>query len=285
MNLKNILRKIKSKFMHLQWRIYFSTEKNFMLQSYHQMKPPANAFWADPFLIHYKDQHFIFFEELNFSDYKGYICVSEIFENGKYSKPIKVLEQNYHLSYPFVFEKDGCFYMIPESHQNKTIDLYKSTDFPYKWTHVRTLISDIEASDSTLLSYQNKFWLFTSIKKSNSEDWKEWNELHLFFADRLDGQWTAHPQNPINTDLATSRMGGRITKSDNKLIRPAQNCLQRYGHKISMLEILTLSETTYKEHLIETISSTQKNILGIHHTDSTEKFRVLDGEKYCSRIF
>lgn len=39
--------------------------------------------------------------------------------------------------------------MVPESSANKTIELWKCTDFPLKWEKYSNLIENIEAVDST----------------------------------------------------------------------------------------------------------------------------------------
>ena len=40
-----------------------------------------------------------------------------------------VLEKDYHLSYPFLFEDNDELFMIPETATNKTIELYKCEEF------------------------------------------------------------------------------------------------------------------------------------------------------------
>ena len=44
-----------------------------------------------------------------------------------------VLEEDFHLSFPFVFKDGDDIYMVPESSKNSDIRLYKSVDFPLKW--------------------------------------------------------------------------------------------------------------------------------------------------------
>ena len=86
---------------------------------------------------------------------------------GNYSNPTRILEKDYHMSYPFLFEHKNELYMIPETSKNKTIDLYKCVDFPEKWEFKLTLIKDIEAVDSTILFHNNLFWLFCNVRNRN----------------------------------------------------------------------------------------------------------------------
>lgn len=45
----------------------------------------------------------------------------------------EVLNENFHLSYPNVFEYDGSIYMLPETFESNQLRLYKCVSFPYKW--------------------------------------------------------------------------------------------------------------------------------------------------------
>jgi len=94
---------------------------------------PSSGFLADPFVIEKNGKQFIFFEEYENKKGKAHISVITIDEAHKVSKPEKVLEKEYHLSYPFVFEWERSFYMIPETAANKTVELYQCTSFPNQW--------------------------------------------------------------------------------------------------------------------------------------------------------
>jgi len=49
-----------------------------------------------------------------------------------------VLDEPYHLSYPYVFEWQGDYYMVPESYQVNSILLYRAVNFPTDWEFVAT---------------------------------------------------------------------------------------------------------------------------------------------------
>ena len=95
--------------------------------------PPADKFFADPFIITEKGKTYVFFEEFIYPKGKGVISYLEIDEKGRETQSKVVLERDYHLSYPFVFKHEDKYYMIPETLGNKTIELYKAVDFPEKW--------------------------------------------------------------------------------------------------------------------------------------------------------
>ena len=72
-------------------------------------------------------------------------------KEGNYDYLGKVLEKDYHLSYPFVFEFENNFYMVPETESNNNIELYKCTDFPRKWEYHGEIMNNVSAVDTTIL--------------------------------------------------------------------------------------------------------------------------------------
>ncbi|MEL6863203.1 MAG: hypothetical protein AAFP19_02235 [Bacteroidota bacterium] len=249
-----------SRLAHKVWRKLQSREQWILLlhlgQSpstkfgqFKKILPPKDRFWADPFLIEQAGQHYLFFEELLYATDKGHICVMEIDEEGKHSDPIRILEKDYHLSYPFVFEYQEQYYLIPESYQSGRIELYECTRFPDQWQHKMNLMENLCAMDTTLIEYQGKWWLFSAITAHRSASHHD--ELCLFYADHpLSQEWTPHPQNPIVSDVRSARPAGNIYWSDGKLIRPSQDCARKYGFGFRLNEIEILNETEYREKCI-----------------------------------
>ena len=74
-----------------------------------------------------------------------------------------MLERDYHLSYPFLFEWHGQLSMAPETKRNKTIELYRYVEFPLKWEFERVIIDDVQAVDATLHELDGMWWLFCNI--------------------------------------------------------------------------------------------------------------------------
>src|SRR5207253_8229013 len=48
------------------------------------------------------------------------------------------------------------------------------------------------------------------------------DELHLFHAERLTGDWQPHPRNPVKSDARSARPAGSLFVRDGALYRPAQ---------------------------------------------------------------
>ena len=271
---------IRKKFYREQWLLLFKSEINpsTSVSDFKIIQPPKDRFWADPILVQREDKNYLFFEELPFSTNRGFLSVVEINENG-FSGPITpILEKPYHLSYPFIFELEDAYYMIPESNENKDIQLYECTNFPYEWKHKMDLMTDTIAVDTTLFYHNEKWWMFTVISECKGIGKND--ELFLFYADTpLTQNWKSHPQNPIISDVRSARPGGSIYIQDGKIIRPSQDCSKKYGYGINLNEIEILTETEYREKRIHHIAPTNiaKNIRRAHSYAHQTGISVIDG--------
>ena len=271
------------------WQVLYKIDSNdtfvSSLREFKFLPSPSDRFWADPFVISKDDKHFIFVEELIYKTNKGHIAVIEMDSVGNFISSKKVLEKDYHLSYPFLLKHNNTYYMIPETGENKTIELYKCTEFPYKWEFVTNLMEGIRTADVTLFYHDDLWWLFCCIDKSGLHE-GILDELYLFYSDDLfSKKWQSHPDNPINTDTRTARPGGKIFIKDNKIYRPSQDCSGIYGKAININQIIKLSRTEYEEKVISKINPDQeKDLIGTHTYNGNDKIIVADGFKYKKRL-
>ncbi len=244
--------------------------------SFQKLKAKPGYFQADPFVIDLGSVSYIFMEEGKRSDKIGYIAVQKMDHKGPIGESIKVLESNHHLSYPFVFQHQGYWYMIPEQAESGKVTLYQSTNFPYEWKPHVDLIKEIKLYDPTILRHQNRWWLFGT--KSHHTDMNGNSELHLFSSDQLTAKdWEPHPWNPVVNNCLTARPAGNIRTIGQRLIRPAQICAPHYGYGISFQEIQKLSRTEYKETTIKQwLPSVKHQQLGIHTFNQHGKWAVSD---------
>jgi hypothetical protein len=248
------------------------------ISNYTKLLPPAKSFWADPFVIKKENDHFIFFEECSYPEWKGRLAVMKINAEGVCSEKKVVLEKHYHLSYPFLFEMNGNYYLIPESSANRTVDLYHCKEFPYEWEFLKCLLSGVVLQDSTLFFYQETWWLFATTKNSSGSTS---NDLLMIYycSDIFSGNWQSHAGNPVITDVSNCRPAGKIFMEDGKIFRPAQNNASRqYGYSIKINEIEILNPTEYKEKLIHEISPGNfREFVAIHTINADGDLIVIDG--------
>ena len=275
---RNLLEIYRRVFLREQWNLLFSfgpdVEKD--ISTFKKISPPNDRFWADPHLICKAPDYYVFIEEYLFQTKRGHISVLEIDQKGNYKQPVPVLQKDYHLSFPFVFDWMGTYYLIPESSENRTIDLYECIKFPYQWQHKTTLMKDITAVDTTVIYWQGKWWLFTAI--SEQEGAAPHVELFLFYSDELfTAQWSSHPMNPIVSDVKKARGAGSLFVREGRLYRPSQDCSKAYGYGFDLNEIVTLSETEYCERTARSVRpNSMKSILATHTYASQEDLTVVD---------
>jgi hypothetical protein len=244
------------------------------------LAPPRGKNHADPFLFEHKEKTYIFFERYA-DDEPGTICCVELCGNGTLGEIRTVLRRSYHVSYPFVFKWHGDIYLLPETSNNGTVEVYGAIDFPHRWELAAVLLRNVLAVDATILEHQGKLWLFAAgLGGLGTES----SELSLFFADSLFGQWRPHPKNPVVRDVRRARPAGRLFFQQERLIRPGQDCFERYGYAISLNRVDVLSETDYSETPLTTIlPNWMPRLCGTHTLNQQGGFRVLDGKMLVPR--
>jgi hypothetical protein len=215
----------------------------------------------------------VFCESFDYGLGRGVIAVSR-WNGEELDPPQTVLQRPYHLSDPFVFEHGGHWWMVPETYDNRTVELYRAVDFPHSWTLDTTLLENISAADATLHHDGQRWWMFVSVGEQGSSTW---DELFLFTAGQLRGPWHPHPRNPVKKNPASARPAGRLFRRGSDLVRPAQDCSRIYGGGIRLCVIDTLSETEFAEHEAELIRpSLVPGAVGLHTMSEAEGFEVYD---------
>jgi len=243
------------------------------LSAFQWIDAPRGHFYADPFLIKHLDKPWVFFEDYDYSTQKGTIVCAEVIEDGRLSKTIPALERPYHLSYPCVFYERGTLYMIPESLANGTVELYRCRRFPDIWDPVKTLL-EAPAVDTTVWIEDDRYWFFVTLQERRAAGLQLW----LFHSDALEGEWVAHPQNPISTDVRSSRGGGAIYRRDGRLIRPSQDCSGNYGRRFELNEITVLNTSEYCERPCVMVDTQGvRDMVGTHTYSHLDHLEMIDG--------
>lgn len=243
-------------------------------EPFHVIQDDGRRFYADPFLHRTDGRTFLFVEEYPYADRKGVISVAEVVDGRLAATPAAVLERPYHLSYPFVFEHQGEFWMIPETGENRSIELYRATDFPWKWTLSKILMEGAVFSDATVLLHGGLWWLFVTADRfgGSTQD-----ELSIFYSEALQGEWKPHRANPVKSDSRFSRPAGRIVRQGGRLFRPAQDCDRTYGAGIVWFEITELTATGFSERQIAHWDGRlELSMDGCHSFDQLDELQVID---------
>jgi len=265
--LKKIFRKVLKK--RITWNVAYQFTDSWREVSFRKskiIKNPTNGFIADPFLFKFKNKNFCFVEQYDFKTQKGHISVYEI--NDLEDKYIgTVLKDNFHFSYPYIFENNEEIYMCPETSEMKDIRLYRCLDFPLKWELEKTLIKDVSAVDSNIFEFNEKWWMLTNIDSSDSGE--HCSELHLFYSSDLRANWKPHPLNPIIFDSKTARNGGMILENGELFRVYQRQGWDNYGEGFGVAKITNINEHEYsEERLFEVGAGAFDKAVGTHTFNS-----------------
>lgn len=223
---------------------------------------------ADPFGVRYEDKHYLFFESevKTKTGYRGKIALASSEDGTTWHYEKVVLNEPFHLSYPYVFIWENQFYLIPESRQFRQIRLYRAVSFPFHWELDTILLKGKRFADNSLFFYNDIWWLFTDSGNST---------LRLYFSPHLKGPYKQHQKSPIRKkDPHYARPAGRVILYQNNPIRFAQDTLPIYGSKVWGFKITTLTTKAYSEEPITTpvldASGAGWNSHGMHTVDATQ---------------
>jgi hypothetical protein len=222
---------------------------------------------ADPFMVRENHTWYMFFKVINAETDQGDIGLATSEDGLNWTYEQIVLDEPFHLSYPYVFRWQDEYYMIPESFEANSIRLYRADDFPLHWSFVGTLLDGGDYVDSSIFRFNDdRWWLFTATPENDT--------LRLYYAQELLGPWIEHPESPIvEGDSNIARPGGRVLVFDGRIIRYAQDDDDStYGKQVRAFEITELSTASYQEtevsgNPIVEASGTGWNGMYMHHVD------------------
>ena len=177
-------------------------------------------------LFNYKSENYIFLKILAINQKK------EKYRSGWGNQLVEisdVLDFNYHLSYPFIFEENNNIFLIPEASANNRLEIYKCVDFPNNWELYSTAFDGEKIIDAHV--YKDKDmqkWLF--LNKQENENTSGQSVLYIYKFDSLKLEdLKPHLQNPVIINSKTARNGGAIFKFNNEVLTFWANIEGIYG--------------------------------------------------------
>lgn len=234
----------------------------------------SGEFLADPFAFEKDGRMYVFCEQYRYANDHGRIAVLEIGANRGVEPAI---DEPFHMSYPQVFELSNRIYCIPESCSANQVRLYEAGKFPTEWKLQRTLLNDFPAVDPTVFRYDSRWWMFCTKGGDGS-----CTDLYIWYADDLFGPWTAHPRNPVKSDVRSARPAGKPFERNGVFYRPAQDCSRTYGGKVVINRIVTLTTKDFEESIesIVTAPSHGPYRRGVHTISLCGDRLVIDVKRY-----
>ena len=238
---------------------------------------PANfSKWcADPILADNNGHTYLFYE--SYVDGKGRIEVSEIMDNCQPSEPYIVLESDSHYSYPFVFQIEDEWYMIPESSELGKVDLYRSIDFPYKWSLETTLLYGSYV-DTTFFEYNGNKFLVTFAPDGRTE-----NVIPKAFRIKNNNNYELEELKWNSYDGLKVRGAGPVIESNGFLYRPFQISDERlYGNAVGFSKLKIRDNQYFEEEMWELtpdhVHLRENRIYfdGLHTYSYSSRFEAID---------
>lgn len=204
----------------------------------------TDRFWADPFILEVEENGDIrvLVEEMIWTKAKGTIVELLISSDYELIDRWELLEEDVHLSYPFIEREGNQIFVYPES--SRAGKLIK-----YRLCNHRLLKVDVELSlpicDATKVRINNKEWWFGTLYGKNQD-----KELCAFYK-KIGGDedYIAHIGNPLIRNISSSRPAGSFVECDGKYYRCAQDSSRTYGGVISIMEVDVCNTGEYRECL------------------------------------
>lgn len=261
------------------WTLFIG-KGNFLDTKLTGLKPielPKDKCWADPFLFKYNNDNYVFFENYSFKNKKGKISCGKLTEYNIVDVT-DVLVFDYHLSYPFIFEENGNIFLMPESHENKRLEIYKCLNFPNYWELYSTAFEGETVVDAFFFNDEFKQkWLF--VTKQMDPNAPIDCELFIYRVDSIKmDKLTPHKQNPVIIDSRTARNAGAIFKYNNYLFRPSQRNIDGiYGKALNINKITKLTIDEYVEEQLTIIQPDFHNgLIATHHLHQMDEYFAID---------
>lgn len=234
--------------------------------------PKNGEYFADPFALKDGDSLKVYFERYSYQNRKGNISTAN-FSSGKWMPGINtVLEETYHASYPFLIEHENSYYCVPETAEYNQVDLYRVDIDNNMLILEKTLIQAVKARDPSMFQYNGYWWIFCTLQDGPN------SKLHIYYSKDFLGPYLPHRNNPVKQDLKSSRPAGTPFYVDNALYRPAQDCSESYGKKVTINRVLKLSPDAFEEVVEKTIESIFGPYgEGIHTISAIGDYTLIDG--------
>ncbi|MBA2176346.1 hypothetical protein H0266_15725 [Halobacillus locisalis] len=236
---------LKKAFAYEYWNVGFSNQDLSSISqegvSLRFLKEGKHHYYADPFFYNDGENWRIIAEEMDHHEPNGFISEWVMRDGDEPTEYKRTLSQPHHMSYPYIVHHDGTTYCIPETSEAKSVVLYQWSGH---WKVVKTMLHDFAAVDATVTYYDDQWWMFcTKASGGNSHN----EELHVFYADDLLGDWKEHPLNPVKVDVRSSRSAGTPFVMEESLYRPSQDCSRTYGGAVVINRIVALSSEQFRE--------------------------------------
>lgn len=254
-------------------------------QDWNYLKPNYKEWYEDAFPFMWGRKKYIFL-----SGYRKYkknqsVYVSKLDDEGKITEPVKIIEEEFPVSFPNVFVYKNNIYMIPTCSGVKQIRIYKMQKSILDWNLYS--VFDTEEAVVDVAVYQNDGECFLLGSYMNDHNPHQTARIcyELKQLDDADNIMLAECWKEKGFSYKV-RNGGNITDYDGKPCRIVQHSTKDVcGKFISINEILKLNSENISEYPIRKMDLANQQIslpafiyrpLGLHTYGKCGSFEVLD---------
>lgn len=264
-----------NKFRELEWGLGFISNIEESLNDNRDIKwvKPLNDRWfADPFIFKVEGNvATLFVEEFEYESHKGRIAEVNInLDNLEVVDFSIILEEPYHLSFPFILRRGNDVYVMPESSKSGATYIYRYAD---KHLIDKKMVIDRPLADACIAKFDDR-WLLLSTEEPEANE----NKLLVFEFD-IETLEAGKLVQQIDFKNKTARNAGAAFVHNNVTLRPAQNCDKTYGGA-TVIQKLTTTGDKLDFAEIATISPTSPYPFGCHTLNSHGELVVIDGKRY-----
>ncbi|MDD6192831.1 MAG: hypothetical protein PUB24_07115 [Lachnospiraceae bacterium] len=242
-------------------------------KEFHIVKNPCWAWCADPFLVKYQGETYIFAEAFLYKTERKGVLVYCKWEGNQFGEWKVSMDEHWHLSFPNVWTQNGTLYMCPESYQRGDVARYRLMDFPNQWRREEILIDNVKYVDTVFVERDNKTYLFSFAPKfSNAE-----GTLVAYEKTEKGMKKIAE----ITDDKTLARPGGNFIYDKGEVIRVGQNSEHTYGEGLVFLRVESWFPE-YRENEIKRLYAkdvpvdSSLNFCGIHTYNRLDGIEVID---------
>ena len=241
--------------------------------TYIVIENPLDYWLADSLLFETDNECYLFVEAF---DKKSGIGKIGVFKNkdNVFTDFRVILEQPYHLSYPFVFKYGGSYYMIPETSNNNTLELYIATNFPHNWKKISVLLEGRYVDTTVIRQYDSYVEICSYDMNSCS-----------FVSGILDmNKYKIHFDTIIRDVNYRLRAGGTPFSIGYDIWRPIQDNTFFYGQSLNKINCSTNSIEQFMQPCsIKTNDGITYRRL--HTYSQTDNYEAIDLSDYTFDLF
>lgn len=247
--------------------------------------PYSSTYWyADPILVSYRGESYLFLESYDMRTKLGSIAYAKFDGAGKLSAPQIIIREAYHMSFPMVFSWNDQLYMIPETSANHSLNLYRCEGRIDQWKLVKSFCVEEELVDTVVTAcYDDHVELVTSAQHETHKRMNKWQKFKIF---REGEDFRLEADEVFNKREIYSyadRTGGSLITEQGMKILPIQESTEiDYGVNLylndysagDLTNMPVLKKVTVDHILLPDVP--QKQQIGVHSYGLSDRLEVVD---------